>query len=899
MEQSASTTPSVPENLSKSRFWAKAGKSRNAHHHHPVICHLMDTAAVAKRISLHHLSRPAFLKLKQGLGFQSDAACVTWVAFFAGSHDLGKISPAFQFQIPAIGRALTGEAYYQAWCRQARFAEPVAHGLITAARLPEYLTTNLSIEESLAIRISLLVGGHHGFFPSAMELEDLSTSQVGKQAWQTFRRELLDDLAAYVGVTAALERPTRCDAAAGMLLAGLTTISDWIASSEECFPYIPDAEAAGYSNGLDAKAAQALDRLGWRSVPPLEPLGFAALFPEIAEPRPLQVAVARAAQAVTPPAMLLVEAAMGEGKTEAALAAADHFQHHAGAMGFYVGLPTQATSNQMWARTGRFLEGRYPGAVNLPLSHSQAMLRGEYLETVCRLDQVYDSEARVVASEWHTARKRSLLSPFGVGTLDQGLMGVVRSRHQFVRLFGLAGRTVILDEVHAYDLYTGTLIERMLEWLAVLGSPVIALSATLPTTLRERLAGAYARGLGVPAPAMTQVDYPRVTMVDAHGCRPEHFDASGHVTRALSLVWRDEDDWLAGVVEAVAAGANVAVLCSTVGRAQAIYTALARSIDASRRDLFHARYLMVDREAIEQRNIARFGKTGERPRGFVLVATQVIEQSLDLDFDLMVSDLAPIDLLLQRSGRIHRHNRPADRRGGFASPTLWVIRPTAGPDGRLDLGAAGIVYDNHLLLRTWWRLRGVTEIALPATIDPLIEAVYDPHQQPFADLTEAETALWRTTRAQSEIDNESRLHKARGACVPPPASNAEPEEYTRFRLEDEETTLQALTRLGTESLTAIVLREVASGWATVRGTTVVQPSQAPNRKQLQDLMQHAIRINQRALVQALKKVRRPEGWTTGVLRPCVPIVLDADGTCEIGGWKVRLDDELGLVYERK
>ncbi len=859
----------------------------------------MDTAAVAMRISQHHLSRPAFLKLKQGLGFQSDEACVKWVAFFAGSHDLGKISPGFQFQIPEIGRALTGEAYYQAWCRQARHADTVAHGLITAARLPEYLTTRLLVEESLAIRLSLLVGGHHGFFPTAKELEDISTSQVGKQAWQTFRRDLLDELAAYVGLTTELERPTQCDAAAGMLLAGLTTVSDWIASSEACFPYTPDADAPSYGNTLDAKAAEALEALGWQTVPSLEPLGFAALFPEIAEPRPLQVAVERAARAVTPPAMLLVEAAMGEGKTEAAFAAADHFQHHAGAAGFYVGLPTQATSNQMWGRTGHFLKRRYPGVVNLTLSHSQAMLRGDYLETVCRLDQVYDSDARVVASEWHTARKRSLLSPFGVGTLDQGLMGVVRSRHQFVRLFGLAGRTVILDEVHAYDLYTGTLIERMLEWLAVLGSPVIALSATLPTTLRERLAGAYARGLGAPAPNLPQVRYPRVTMVDAGGCRADGFDASAHVTRTLALVWRNEGDWLAGVVEAVNAGANVAVLCSTVGRAQAVYTALGRSLDAAQRDLFHARYLMGDREAIEGRCIGRFGKTGERPSGFVLVATQVIEQSLDLDFDLMVSDLAPIDLLLQRSGRIHRHDRPGDRRGGFTSPTLWVIRPALNPEGRLDFGPAGIVYDTHLLLRTWWQLRCKTELALPGDMDALIEAVYDPRREPFDGLSEAEIDLWLTTQVQSGAENDTRLHKAHGACVPRPASNAEPEEYTRFRLEDEEATLQALTRLGAESLTAIILREVAGGWATVRGTAVVQPSQTPNRAQLQALMQHAVRINQRALVQALKKEPRPEGWTTGVLRPCVPLVLGADGTREIAGWQVRLDDELGLVYERK
>lgn len=898
MSQESMTSTTASEGLKAPQFWAKAGASRDCRHHHPVICHLMDTAAVARRLAQHHLSKPAYSKLKEGLGIQSDEACLNWVSFIAGAHDLGKVSPAFQFQVEEVGRPLVGEAYFQAWARQTRFAENVPHGLITAARLPEYLQTRMGLNDELALRLSLLVGGHHGFFPTAKELEDINIRQVGKEAWQTFRVELLDQLAAYVGLADEIERPTRCDAAASMLIAGLTTVSDWIASSEAYFPYSPEIDPEQYGIDLEAKAGRALEGLGWQTVPLLEPLSFSDLFPEIAEPRPLQLAVEQAARSVSPPALLLVEAAMGEGKTEAAFAAADYFQQQAGAVGFYVGLPTQATSNQMWTRAGEFLKDRYPGGVNLTLSHSQAMLRGEYLETVCRLDQVYDADTRVVASEWHTARKRSLLSPFGVGTLDQGLMGVVRSRHQFVRLFGLAGRTVVLDEVHAYDLYTSTLIERMLEWLAVLGSPVVALSATLPTSLRQRLAAAYARGLGVESLDLSSASYPRVTSVDVNCSRTEAFEASAHVKRSLVLKWRDETAWIADVVEAVRRGANVAVLCSTVGRAQAVYQRLAESVSPAQRDLFHARFLVRDREAIEKRCLDRFGKKGERPKGFVLVATQVIEQSLDLDFDLMVSDLAPIDLLLQRSGRIHRHARPDDDRGGFTRPELWLIRPERTADGKLNFGSAGAVYDHHLLARSWWLLRDRAEIHLPSEIDALIEGVYSPEQEPFPELDEAELALWRLTQAQVERDRELLLHQAERACVPHPTGNQEPETYTSSRLEDEEATIQALTRVGSESLMAIVLRQAPGGWATVRGGTVVRHDQIPGHKQLQDLMQHAVRINHRALVWALKKLPHPEGWTTGMLRPCVPLVLGPDGEAEIAGWRLRLDDELGLVYEK-
>ena len=221
---------------------------------------------------------------------------------------------------------------------------------------------------------------------------------------------------------------------------------------------------------------------------------------------------------------------MGEGKTEAALYLADWLQHQSGAGGFYIGLPTQATSNAMWKRVRSFLGQRYSDKfVNLTLSHSAAALKPEYQETICRLDQVYDAEGKVTAGEWHTARKRTMLSPYGVGTIDQALMGAVRSRHQFVRLFGLAGRTVILDEIHAYDLYTGTLLERFLEWLALLGSPTIALSATLTSETRTTLVNAYARGCGMVEPELPTADYPRITALTSQGTIVKSFPASPHV----------------------------------------------------------------------------------------------------------------------------------------------------------------------------------------------------------------------------------------------------------------------------------------------------------------------------------------------------------------------------------
>ncbi len=487
------------------RFWAKTGKGElqedGSPKYHPVICHLADTAAVAMEIVRSHLSQVAIATLERGLGL-ADESLVKCCGFLAGCHDLGKVSPAFQFQVSDVGKALLGEHFYDLWTKLPDLKTP--HGLVTAKTMPQFLYdaglgSHLTKRKALQLarRLAMIVGGHHGFFPSQAEIEALNDGLCGTNPgsdWQLrrFSQTIFEQLQGFVGLTAA-DLPTHCDNAAAMILAGLTTVSDWVASNPDeksGFPYANDAPFDVYAAGLAIKAENALKAIGWTKISTGEPLQFIELFPQITTPRPLQDTAIALSSSLESPCLILVEASMGEGKTEAALYLADYLQHQSSAGGFYIGLPTQATSNAMWKRVRDFLCQRYPTeTVNLTLSHSAAALKEEYQQTVCRLDQVYDddgqnSTGRVVAGEWHTARKRSLLSPYGVGTVDQGLMGAVRSKHQFVRLFGLAGRTVILDEIHAYDLYTSTLLERFLEWLAVLGSPVIALSATLPMSTR-------------------------------------------------------------------------------------------------------------------------------------------------------------------------------------------------------------------------------------------------------------------------------------------------------------------------------------------------------------------------------------------------------------------------------
>src|SRR5690606_38955586 len=193
--------------------------------------------------------------------------------------------------------------------------------------------------------------------------------------------------------------------------------------------------------------------------------------------RSLQIETEKAIGSVAAPSLIIIESTMGDGKTEAALLITEALAPRLGQAGLYIGLPTQATANQMFCRVQGFLERNEAKRTNLQLVHGDAALserfEGLKLRGICA-----EADANVVAETWFCRSKRSLLANHAVGTVDQGLLGVLQTRHGFVRLFGLAGKTVILDEVHAYDTYTSELLDRLVAWLSVLGTTVVVLSAT-------------------------------------------------------------------------------------------------------------------------------------------------------------------------------------------------------------------------------------------------------------------------------------------------------------------------------------------------------------------------------------------------------------------------------------
>ncbi len=535
-------------------------------------------------------------------------------------------------------------------------------------------------------------------------------------------------------------------------LAGLFVLADWIGSAEAWFPYTASTDddekfERYWCRSRDA-ARRAIDEAGILASTVQPFVGLTHLFPNLQAriPSPVQ-AFAATAPLLDGPSLILIEDVTGSGKTEAALTLA-HRQMNAGrASGIYIALPTEATSNAMYARLGASFRRLFTSesSPSLVLAHGRRALYENFRDSIvaaaARAEAGYGRQAvggeerssAAECAEWIADdRRKAFLADVGAGTIDQALLAVLPVKHQSLRLWGLADRVLIVDEAHAYDAYMTREIEALLEFHAALGGSTIVLSATLPRVTRRRFANAFRAGVSAEGASpcnLQTTDYPLVTIIR----RDSMIEAPQRVRERLArFVTATRVDDLEGavarVVAAAQAGACVAFVRNSVDEAIAACDRMrAAGLDPL---LFHARFAMCDRQRIEAEVMGLFGPLADAAtrRGRVLVATQVIEQSLDLDFDLMVTDLAPIDLMIQRAGRLCRHPRGVRP---VAGPELVVLSgdPIADPDkdwANRVLGRGARVYPDHALL---WRsaraLFGAGGIATPEGVRALVEAVYD------------------------------------------------------------------------------------------------------------------------------------------------------------------------------
>ncbi|WP_420794505.1 CRISPR-associated helicase Cas3' [Thalassomonas haliotis] len=415
------------------------------------------------------------------------------------------------------------------------------------------------------------------------------------------------------------------------------------------------------------------------------------------------------------PQLFMLEDVTGAGKTEAALTLVHRLLDLGTADGVYIALPTMATANGMYARLGEAYRKMYHTAEkpSLVLAHGASQFSKQYQQSIASFipdvvispqvkDQDYqdnEESASAYCSAWVAdSRKKALLADVGVGTLDQALLAILPAKHQSLRLLGLSRKVLVIDEVHAYDSYMQGLLETLLEAQARQGGSVILLSATLPFSMRTGLANAFMAGRGQVLPVLTNAtdNYPLATQIPAVQHCETKVTTRKEVARKVFVEHLASEQKVLDLIQMkVAQGKSVCWVRNTVNSAKKSFddVSLLEGIKPDKLTLFHSRFAMIDRQRIENHTLKIFGKNSTECErcGQVLLATQVVEQSLDLDFDILITDLAPIDLVLQRAGRLHRHVRDnkgnrlsegeADQRG---QPTLYLFSPEASENAGSD-----------------------------------------------------------------------------------------------------------------------------------------------------------------------------------------------------------------------
>ncbi|MFH9354039.1 CRISPR-associated helicase Cas3' [Kitasatospora sp. NPDC017646] len=867
----------------------------------PLLAHLLDVAACAGELWDRYLARPVRDRLVEALGAGDADTARRNAMFYAALHDLGKASACFQLQFARTPRRHLREAGAK-WLRLAhqvglplpadhRAASWIRHEHITAFQLPRLLGCTCrdcggtGERHDGLHRMALLLGGHHGHIPSADTVQRAKRA-VRDGAWDDLHRYFVDALADLLEVDLALlaDRTTLERPATLPVFAGLVVTADWLASDEQRFAYRrTDESAAQWWEQSKKQARAALTALRLDAWSP-KSTTWAELFPRTPTPRQFQNAAMAAAPAQGP-VLAIVEAGTGSGKTALALWYAHHLARTNGYHGFYTAMPSRAATDQAAVEHIDFLTEAFgtPGEANLAIVHGTA----EATENVGRLLDAgdagdatgrptdftelipfieptlceHDDEAhstRAVLDPWYLRRCVGLLSTFGIGTIDQIALAAQRSEHWFLRLFGLANKTVVIDEGHAYELFQERLLEAAVAWLADAGASVVVLSATLPSATREALVHAWCRGhRTTPQPTDTRGP---VTLVDRHGqlthASPD--EAPPQLHTRVELRPDPGPVVLAGhLLHEAATGGIIAVVRNRVDAAHDLYTqARAEAAEHGWHQdeivLLHGQMLSRDRLPIESRIRRLLGPAEnrtapnpDRPHRLLIIATQVIEQSLDLDSDRLYTDLAPVDLLIQRRGRLHRHaSNDAHRPAGMRAPRMTVLwqpdhsglplvhPPTGTGPGNPD----GHVYAPYALAATHHLLDNITHepacpecqetrdtapgipiacLSTPRDNERLIEAVYNPGPFAGSPMGALLSEAWNAWIA--EHDNHENTAYAR--ALQPYLLDGSPTDIDRLKSgsaegqgDDGSAGLAARSRLGEPTTDVIVLfRQQAAG----------------------------------------------------------------------------------------
>ena len=811
--------------------------------------------------------------------------------FLSLVHDIGKATVGFQYKIAfnVPQRAQLLKHYLDI---------PDRMDVTEIQNTPHaYAGESILIFNDCPESIAAVVGSHHGV-PAELA-EDLTCNRKDIVGYRVYFGDtdknrsnlegswncMIQEALVKSGFDSIRELPD-INAQAQMLLCGLLITADWIASNTELFPLI-SIDDDDIQIDFEKRTLNALDNLNfteqWNAERTTysdkdfeETFGFL--------PRAVQKCIIEIAQNADHPGLFILEAPMGCGKTEAALSCAELIASKCKKNGLFFGMPTQATANGIFPRVINWAEKQSEEFYHcVQLQHGNAALN-ETFQKIQKGIPEEESDSGIIVHSWFCDSKKSCLADFVVATVDQLLMLALKRRHIMLLHLGLSEKVVIIDEVHAYDAYMNQYLERALQWLGAYHTPVILLSATLPSKRRMSLVRAYLDLKTSDEIFEKNISYPLLTWTDGGKMMQKALPYNAD-KKTIHISKCNDKDIIEIVRSAVSSGGCVGIIMNTVSRAQST-TKLIKNEITDNVLLYHAQYIMPDRAAKEETLLERIGSDSksEKRQGFVVIGTQVLEQSLDIDFDILITDICPVDLLLQRIGRLHRHTRK--RPDELKIPVCYVLTDEYEDDN----SGSKSIYGTWLLKETLEHIPDI--VTLPDDISPLVQKVYDS----FDDSDE-----YKNYKNKKDIS----VRKASSFLLKKPTCR---NIHGMLERTVNDSQAEASVRDGTSSVEVLALKLYRDG--TIGFLDDKKLSGAMTEEECRRIASQSLRLPSRFsgkwcidnTIAELENKCKPytSAWQKQyLLKDKLVLFFDENNETELAGYKLRYDFIYGLTYEKE
>lgn len=909
----------------KTKLWGKKKEKDGQYYWLPLEQHLLDTSNIIVQLWNHWLcdGQKKFI-LDSISGSNKDG--VSLVSFIGLTHDLGKATPCF-FMKPSGGNRSTdldktltenliraGFSGLEHWSSESSSKSP--HALASQVLLNSY-----GVGEDIAS----IIGGHHGKpvddkYAVRKQLESYTAnyyqydrSDECTENWKRVQHRLFEWALEEAGYESVDELP-EIEQPAQVLLQGLLIMADWIASNEEYFPLFPmDKDEEEFQ---EERLEYGWEH--WSKTYLWTPNYFSDIVGQYNkrfqfQPRSIQQAFSEAIDKTQKPGIIILEAPMGVGKTEAALLGVEQMAEKEKCSGMFFGLPTQATSDGIFPRIKEWIaeiSNETGDDKSIQLMHGKAQFNEAY-QNLKKVENIYEEEeehqGNVIINEWFTGRKTAILDDFVVGTVDQFLLAGLKQKHLALRHLGLSKKVIVIDEVHAYDAYMSAFLYRVVEWLGAYHIPIIILSATLPASRRERLVKMYCLGMGMKMRNI-QADYsdwgkteayPLITYTDGDKVgQLRDFPLENKKEVRVGVI---EEEELPGILQKSLSNGGVAgIIVNTVKRAQDLAGELVKIFGEKNIHVLHSSFLAPHRREKEIQLLNEIGKDAKRPGIRIIIGTQVLEQSLDIDFDVLFTDIAPMDLLLQRIGRLHRHIE-TKRPEKLETPFVYVM----GILGMAEFEEGTTkIYGGYLLTRT--QLLLPKKLMIPDDISRLVQKVYSEKE---LDIPQPIREKYDRMKEKNDLTLNEKENSADAFRLEEPYF---PEENSLIgwlkdnTLSDTEEAGLAKVRDGADSIEVILVKRKEKDLYLLDDITNISgeltPALAKKISQQTVRLPHIFCFKTDAIIKELEDCNirelpywQDEPWLKGSLG----LILDEDNSTVLVGYKIHYDKKYGLMCEKE